>query len=167
MPSALLALTMAPIKSHTTAWFFHEKEAHDGIPVHTYMACAYIYGDIPTEPQFSSWTYSYYVWQSLYNTDDICTQNRSPIARQGVYMVICDCHGPLTRYITIACPGMPGTFSHHQLQRKPQISDPSMHHGTYVTHADICHSVMHQCTFLWRRICFVNNQVWPRKKPNF
>ena len=30
---------------------------------------------------------------------------------------------------------MPGTFPCHQLQRKPLVSDPGMHHGTCVTHA--------------------------------
>ena len=25
---------------------------------------------------------------------------------------------------------------------------------------------MHQCTHLWRRLCFVNYQVWPLKVPN-
>ena len=37
-------------------------------------------------------------------------------------------------------PGMPVTFSRHRLQRKPLVSDPGMHHGTYVTHIPWCMS---------------------------
>ena len=46
-------------------------------------------------------------------------------------------HGPLTRYVKLRVahvPGIPGTFSRHRLQRKPLVNDPSMHHGTCVTH---------------------------------
>ena len=35
---------------------------------------------------------------------------------------------------------MPGTFSRHQLKRKPLVSDPGMHHGTCVTHVPWCMS---------------------------
>ena len=52
-------------------------------------------------------------------------------------------HGPLTRYVYLRvahAPGMLGTFSRHQLQRKPLISDPGMHHGTCVTHVPWCMS---------------------------
>ena len=46
-------------------------------------------------------------------------------------------YGPLSRYVIsrIAhAPGMPGTFS-----PPPWVSDPDMHHGTYVTHVrDAC-----------------------------
>ena len=31
-------------------------------------------------------------------------------------------------------------FPHHQLQRKPLVCDPSMHHGTHVTHVPWCMS---------------------------
>ena len=46
-------------------------------------------------------------------------------------------HGPLARYIklrVVHAPGTPGTFSRHRHQRKPQVSDSGMHHGTSVTH---------------------------------
>ena len=46
-------------------------------------------------------------------------------------------NGPLTRYAKLRvahAPGMPGTFPHHRLQRKPVVNDPDMHHGTCVTH---------------------------------
>ena len=52
-------------------------------------------------------------------------------------------HGPLTRYVKLRvanAPGMPGTFPRHWLQRKPLVSDPSMHHGTRVTHVSWCMS---------------------------
>ena len=52
-------------------------------------------------------------------------------------------HEPLTRYVKLRVehtPGMPGTFSRHQLQRKTQVSDPGMHHGTCVTHVPWCMS---------------------------
>ena len=52
-------------------------------------------------------------------------------------------HGPLTRYAkpcVAHAPRMPGTFSRHRLQRKPLVSDPSMHHGTCVTHVPWCMS---------------------------
>ena len=37
-------------------------------------------------------------------------------------------------------PGMPGTFSHHQLQRKPLVNDHGIYHGTCVTHVPWCMS---------------------------
>ena len=52
-------------------------------------------------------------------------------------------HGPLTRYVklqVVHAPGMPGTFSPPRLQRKPLVSDPGMHHDTYVTHVTWCMS---------------------------
>ena len=52
-------------------------------------------------------------------------------------------HGPLTRYVKLRVAhalGMPGTLAHHRLQRKPLVSDPSMHHGTCVTHVPWCMS---------------------------
>ena len=54
-----------------------------------------------------------------------------------------DLHGPLTRYVQLRVThtrGMPGRFSRHWLQRKPLVSDPSMHHGTCVTHVPWCMS---------------------------
>ena len=54
------------------------------------------------------------------------------------------CNGPLTRYVKLQvahAPGMPGTFSPRcQFQRKPLVSDPGMHHGTWVTHVPWCMS---------------------------
>ena len=35
---------------------------------------------------------------------------------------------------------MPGTFSRHRLLRKPPVSDPDMHHGTYITQVPWCMS---------------------------
>ena len=52
-------------------------------------------------------------------------------------------HGPLTRYAKLPSAhalGMPGTFPRHRLQRKPLVSDPGMHHVTYVTHLPWCMS---------------------------
>ena len=52
-------------------------------------------------------------------------------------------HGPLARYLNVwvaHAPGMPGTFPHHRLQRKPLVSDPVMHHGTCVMHVPWCMS---------------------------
>ena len=45
-------------------------------------------------------------------------------------------HGPLARYAKLRvahAPGMPGMFS-----PSPRVSDPSMHHGTCVTHVPWC-----------------------------
>ena len=40
-----------------------------------------------------------------------------------------------------ACAGNAGNvFPTHRLQRKPLVSDPDMHHGTYVTHVPWCMS---------------------------
>ena len=40
-----------------------------------------------------------------------------------------------------ACDGNAGSvFSRHRLQRKPLVSDPSMHHGACVTHVPWCMS---------------------------
>ena len=48
----------------------------------------------------------------------------------------CCRHGPLTRYLQLRvahAPGMLGKFTRHRLKRKPLVSYPDMHHGTYVT----------------------------------
>ena len=45
-------------------------------------------------------------------------------------------HGPLARYVklwVVHAPGMQGTFS-----PPSRVSDPNMHHGTYVTHVLLC-----------------------------
>ena len=50
-------------------------------------------------------------------------------------------HGPLTRYVklrVVHTPGMPGRFPRHRLQRKPRVSDPGMHRGTYVMDVPCC-----------------------------
>ena len=50
---------------------------------------------------------------------------------------------PLTRSVIFRvahAPGIPGTFSPPRLQRKPLVSDPSMHHSTCVTHVPWCMS---------------------------
>ena len=43
-------------------------------------------------------------------------------------------------------PGMPGTFS-----PSPQVSDPDMHHGTWVTHVPWCMPGSPTSGFLWNR----------------
>ena len=47
------------------------------------------------------------------------------------------CDGPLSRYVTSRVAHAPRMsrehFPHHRLQRKPLVSDPSMHHGTCIT----------------------------------
>ena len=58
-------------------------------------------------------------------------------------------NGPLTRYVKLPvahAPGMPGTFS-----PAPWISDPGMHHGTYVTHVPWCMPGSITSGFLWSR----------------
>ena len=53
-------------------------------------------------------------------------------------------YGPLTRYVKLRvahAPGMPRTFPPAaEIQRKPRVSDPDMHHGTCVTHVPWCMS---------------------------
>ena len=52
-------------------------------------------------------------------------------------------HGLLTRYAKLRvahASWMPGMFTRHRLQRKTLVSDPSMHHGTCVTHVLWCMS---------------------------
>ena len=59
------------------------------------------------------------------------------------------CHGPLTRYVKMRfahTPGMPRTFS-----PPPPVSNPDMHHGTYVTHVPWCMSGLLTNGFLWNR----------------
>ena len=54
-----------------------------------------------------------------------------------------DFHGPLTRHVKLwvaHAPGMLGTFLCDSLQKKVLISDPSMYHGTCVTHVLWCMS---------------------------
>ena len=50
-------------------------------------------------------------------------------------------NGPLTRYVKLQiahASGMPVRFPRHRRQRKPIVSDHSMHHGTCVTHVPCC-----------------------------
>ena len=51
-------------------------------------------------------------------------------------------HWPLTRYAKLRVGAWAGKarnfFPRHRLQRKPQFSDPGMHHGTCVTHVPWC-----------------------------
>ena len=57
------------------------------------------------------------------------------------------CNGPLTRYVKLLVahvPGMPGTFS-----PPLRVSDPSMHHGTCVTHVPCCMPGSLSSAFLW------------------
>ena len=56
---------------------------------------------------------------------------------------LCMYHGPLTIYgklRVVHAPEMAGTFPRHWLQRKPLVSDSSMHYGTCVTHVPWCMS---------------------------
>ena len=52
-------------------------------------------------------------------------------------------NGSLTRYTKLRVaqgPGMPECLPLQRLQRKPQVSNPGMHHGTCVTHVPWCMS---------------------------
>ena len=56
-------------------------------------------------------------------------------------------HGPLTRYAKLRfahAPGMPGTFF-----PPPLVSDPDMHHDTYLTHVPWCMSESLTSGVLW------------------
>ena len=58
-------------------------------------------------------------------------------------------YGPLTRYVKLRiahAPGMPGAFS-----PPPWVSDPDIHHGTYVTHVPWCMPGSLTSGFLWSR----------------
>ena len=58
-------------------------------------------------------------------------------------------HGPLTRYVKLRIvhvPGMPGTLS-----PPAPVSDPDMHHGTWVTHVPLYMPGSLSSGFLWRR----------------
>ena len=58
-------------------------------------------------------------------------------------------HGPLARYVKLriaSAPGMPGTFS-----PPPRVSDPGMHHSTFVTHVPWCMLGSITSGFLWSR----------------
>ena len=47
-----------------------------------------------------------------------------------IYLLGLGFHGPISRYVTLwvaSAPGMPGTFS-----PPPGVSDPDMHHGTWI-----------------------------------
>ena len=47
----------------------------------------------------------------------------------------------IRKIVRCACAGNAGNvFPRHRLQRKPQVSDPGMHHGTCVTHVPWCMS---------------------------
>ena len=62
--------------------------------------------------------------------------------RSGAYIM-----GPLARYVKLRvahAPGMPGTFS-----PSPWVSDPDMHHGTWVTHVPWYMSGSLTSGFLW------------------
>ena len=58
-------------------------------------------------------------------------------------------NGPLTRCVELRvahAPEFPGTFP-----PPPRVSDPDMHHGTYVTHVPWCMSGSLTSGFLWSR----------------
>ena len=58
-------------------------------------------------------------------------------------------HGPVTRCVKLGvghAPGMLVTFS-----LPPRVSDPDMHHGTYVTHVSWCMPGSITSGFLWSR----------------
>ena len=60
-----------------------------------------------------------------------------------------DHNGPLARYAKFRdahAPGMPGMFS-----PSPRLNDPSMHHGTCVTHVPWCMPGSLANGFLWSR----------------
>ena len=47
-----------------------------------------------------------------------------------------------------ACTGNAGTFSRQRLQWNPSVSDPGMHHGTFVTHVPWCMSGSLTCAWV-------------------
>ena len=58
-------------------------------------------------------------------------------------------NGPLARFVksrVAHAPGMPGTFS-----PPPRVSDPDMHHGTFVSHVPWCMPGSLTSGFLWSR----------------
>ena len=58
-------------------------------------------------------------------------------------LLLCEHHGPLTRNVKLRVAHvsrMPRTFPPLPHQRKPQVSDLGMHHGTCVTHVPWCMS---------------------------
>ena len=57
-------------------------------------------------------------------------------------------------YFTVLCC----TETYHNLTRYFTIT---------MVLTGICHSVMHQCTPLWRRVSFIENQVWSQCESNF
>ena len=68
-----------------------------------------------------------------------------------VWMVtfIYSIHGPLARHVKLwvpHAPGIPGTFS-----TPSRVSDPDLHHGTYVTHVPRCMPGSLISDFLWSR----------------
>ena len=76
----------------------------------------------------------YYVYTCLHNLNTKCVG----ITRSGLVR-----RGPLTRYVILrVCIRREcrERFPHHQLQRKPLVYDPGMHHGTCVTHVPWCMS---------------------------
>ena len=62
---------------------------------------------------------------------------------------LCVIQRRLTIYVTLRiahAPGMPGTFT-----PPPRVSDPAMHHVTYVTHVPWCTPGSLTSAFLWSR----------------
>ena len=55
-------------------------------------------------------------------------------------------HGPLARYVKLRVAHAPGMFS-----PPPRVSDPDMHHGTYVTHVPWCMPGLLTSGFFWSR----------------
>ena len=65
-------------------------------------------------------------------------------------------HEPLARYAKLRVAhalGMPGTFS-----PPPRVSDPDIHHDTYVTHVPRCMPRLLTSAFLWSR--WRGNRFW-------
>ena len=87
-------------------------------------------------------------------------------------------HGSLTRYAklqVVHAPGMPGTFSPPPTS-KETASDPSMHHGTCITHVPWCMSgsltrggeedvTDNPCACATRNLAYLVRGPWAQRRP--
>ena len=72
------------------------------------------------------------------------TRHGKPWSNPTAYTVKNALHGPFIGYVKLWVAHMrrekQERFPHHRLQRKHLLSDPGMHHDTYVTHVPWCMS---------------------------
>ena len=113
------------------SWQTPKNRSHGTTEHHQSSHCRQPHPHLLTEINWKAWTNNYthvFVWGAIYFAES-STALLMTRRRKGPWA---SCQ---IRILRVAhAPGMPGTFFPPPISRKPQVSDPDMHHGTCVTH---------------------------------